>query len=67
MAATPPDHAKQALLKRLATAKSEANRLGLGLAASLIGMTILSISPTWTDGNDDPIAQNDNRSVPDQR
>jgi hypothetical protein len=66
MAAIPPDHAKRALLQRLSTARSEAKRLGFSVAASLIGMTILSISPTWTDSNDDPVAQNDNGSHPDK-
>jgi len=66
MAALPPDHAKQSLVTNLVIAKAEANRLGSGLAASLIGMAILSISPTWTDGNNDPVAQNDNGSSPDK-
>lgn len=66
MAALPPDHATQTLVKRLAVAKIEANRLGARLAASLIGMAILSINPTLVDGDDDPIAQNDNPALPDQ-
>lgn len=66
MAALPPDHATQSLVTSLVVARAEANRLGARLVVSLIGMAILSIDPTWTDGNDDPIAQNDNRSRPDQ-
>lgn len=66
MAALPPDHAKQSLVTSLLIAKAEADRLGSGLAASLIGMAILSIRPAWAGGNSDPIAQNDNGSSPDK-
>jgi hypothetical protein len=60
MAESPPGHARQLLLDRLVAAKAEAVGLEAETTASLIGMAILSIDPTWTD--DEPVAQNDNRS-----
>jgi hypothetical protein len=66
MAALPPDHATQSLVTNLIVAKAEADRLGARLAASLIGMAILSFSPTYTDGNVDPIARNDNQTLSDR-
>lgn len=64
MAELPPDPARQLLLNRLVAAKAEATGLDAETTASLIGMAILSIDPTWTD--DEPVAQNDNRSYPSQ-
>lgn len=62
MAELPPDQARRLLLNRLVAAKAEADRLDAETTASLISMAILSIDPTWTD--DEPVAQNDNRSSP---
>ncbi len=64
MAELPPDDARQLLLDLLVAARTEANRLDAATTASLIGMAILSISPTRT--GDEPVAQNDNRSYPDK-
>jgi hypothetical protein len=63
MAELPPDHARQLLLNRLVAAQAEAIGLNATTTASLIGMAILSIAPHWTD--DERVAQNDNRSRPD--
>jgi hypothetical protein len=64
MAELPPDQTRRLLLNRLMAAKAEADLLEAATTASLIGMAILSIDPSWTDG--EPVAQNDNRSAPDK-
>ena len=66
MAELPPDHPRQTLFNNLISAKTDAERLGATLAASLIGIAILCIGPGWTDTTSDPIARNDNRANPDQ-
>lgn len=64
MAAQPPDHAKRALLTSLAIAKAHASQIGATLAASLIGMAILSVSLDPSAADDAIVAQNDNVSQP---
>lgn len=64
MAESPPDHATQILLNRLVVARIEAKWFSRTMTVSLIGTAILNIDPAWT--GDDPIAQNDNGSSPDE-